>query len=87
MIAGMAVLIAGSTAFGADEPARFAGEWKTTAGPVVLEQKGDEVTGKIEGIIYDHFGDFVGFTLRIETGHEHGFRAQEPKVEELLSYA
>jgi predicted esterase len=47
MIAGMVVLILGVTTTLADEPARFAGEWKTTAGPVIFEQKGDEVTGKI----------------------------------------
>jgi predicted esterase len=43
----MAVLMAGATAAVADEPARFAGEWKTTAGPVIFEQKGNEITGKI----------------------------------------
>jgi predicted esterase len=46
-IAGIAVLIAAATAFGADDPVKFAGEWKTTAGPVTLQQKGDEITGKI----------------------------------------
>jgi predicted esterase len=46
MIAGMALLIAGASATGADAPARLAGEWKTTAGPVTIQQKGDEVTGK-----------------------------------------
>ncbi len=47
IIAGMVVLMACATATAADEPARFAGEWKTTAGPVIFEQKGDEITGKI----------------------------------------
>jgi hypothetical protein len=48
LIGAIAVLIAGTTASRADEPTGFAGEWKTTAGPVILEQqKGDEVTGKI----------------------------------------
>lgn len=43
--------------------------------------------GKVAALRYDHFGDFVGFTLRTDAGHEHGFRAQEPKIEELLNYA
>ncbi len=47
IIAGLVVLIAGVSAFGADAPDKFVGEWKTTAGPVTLERKGDEVTGKI----------------------------------------
>jgi predicted esterase len=47
MITGMAVLIACANASRADAPGKFAGEWKTTAGPVTFQQKGDEVTGKI----------------------------------------
>ena len=47
LIAVIAAVMAGSTASGADEPGRFAGEWKTTMGPVTLEQKGDEIAGKI----------------------------------------
>jgi predicted esterase len=46
-LAGIWAVLAGATAFAADEPARFAGEWKTTLGPVTLEQEGDEVSGKI----------------------------------------
>jgi len=49
MIARMAalILIGGAGASGADAPVRFAGEWKTTAGPVTFRQDGDEVTGQI----------------------------------------
>ncbi|HTB17723.1 MAG TPA: S53 family peptidase [Bryobacteraceae bacterium] len=36
-----------------------------------------EVTGKIAGIVYDHFGDFVGFVLEDEWGHEHHFESRE----------
>ena len=43
----LSVLLATSMAIGADQPAKFAGEWKTTAGPVTFQQAGDEVTGKI----------------------------------------
>ena len=47
LIAGFAAFLATSTALGADGLDRFAGEWKTTMGPVTLERKGDELTGKI----------------------------------------
>jgi len=44
-------------------------------------------TGKVIGVRYDRFGDFEGFTLLTETGHEHWFRGREPKVEELINRA
>jgi predicted esterase len=47
LIAGLAAILATSSASGADDLDRFAGEWKTTMGPVTLERKGDEVAGKI----------------------------------------
>jgi predicted esterase len=47
LIAGLMALAMGWTASGADEPGRFAGEWKTTLGPLNLEQKGDAVTGRL----------------------------------------
>ena len=36
-----------------------------------------EVTGKIVGIMYDHFGDFVGFVLEDERGDHHSFESRE----------
>jgi hypothetical protein len=47
----------------------------------------DEFTGKVEGLIYDRFGDFEGFLLRTEHGHEHRFEAQEKETEELVRCA
>jgi len=47
----------------------------------------EEFTGKIEGIIYDRFGDFEGFLLRTEHGCERCFRSREHKVEELVRAA
>ena len=44
-------------------------------------------TGKVIGVRYDRFGDFEGFTLLSEEGHEHWFRGREPKVEELVNRA
>jgi hypothetical protein len=46
-----------------------------------------EFTGKVEGIIYDRFGDFDGFLLRTEHGHEIHFRGREHKVEQLIQRA
>jgi hypothetical protein len=46
-----------------------------------------EHTGKIDGIHYDRFGDFAGFTLRLEDGHERSFRARERAIEELVRTA
>ena len=44
----------------------------------------EEVTGKVEGIVYDHFGDFVGFVLEGECAHEHRFESREKPMLELL---
>jgi Glycosyl hydrolases family 32 N-terminal domain len=43
--------------------------------------------GKVVALRYDRFGDFAGFTLRTVEGHERSFRAEEPKLQELLSQA
>ncbi len=44
-------------------------------------------TGKVIAVRYDRFGDFEGFTLLSEEGHEHWFRGREPKVQELVCRA
>ena len=48
---------------------------------------GREFTGKIEGLVYDRFGDFEGFLLLTEHGREHAFRSREAEVEERVRYA
>jgi hypothetical protein len=40
----------------------------------------DGVTGKIEGIIYDHSGDFEGFILETESGQRHRFASREDRM-------
>jgi len=45
------------------------------------------VNGKIVGVHYDRFGDFEGFTILSEQGHEHWFRGRERQVEELVTRA
>jgi hypothetical protein len=44
-------------------------------------------TGKVIGIRYDRFGDFEGFGLLSENGHEHWFRGREQQVEEIVKRA
>lgn len=39
-----------------------------------------ELTGKIVAIIYDHFGDFVGFELEDECGEHHRFESRERQM-------
>ncbi len=45
------------------------------------------VVGKVSAVRFDRFGDFVGFCLLDEEGHEHSFRSVEPKTHELITYA
>lgn len=43
----------------------------------------EQFTGKVSGLIYDHFGDFEGFTLETEEGREHIFTSREKEIEKL----
>ncbi len=46
-----------------------------------------EVTGKIDGIVYDHFGDFEGFVLETESGHQRRFESRERAILKLVHRA
>jgi len=46
-----------------------------------------EYTGKVMSVIYDRFGDFEGFVLVTEEGHEEFFRAHEREIEALVRTA
>lgn len=46
-----------------------------------------EYTGKVEGIIYDRFGDFDGFLLRTLWGKEKKFRSREKNTERVVTFA
>jgi Pro-kumamolisin, activation domain len=46
-----------------------------------------EATGKINGVAYDRFGDFEGFLLLTEAGHERGFVSREAEIESLVRFA
>jgi hypothetical protein len=44
-------------------------------------------TGKIDGLVYDHFGDFEGFILVTEEGERHHFFSREQHMEEVVERA
>jgi hypothetical protein len=44
-------------------------------------------TGKVEGVVYDHFGDFSGFILELMDGDERHFESREREIEELVREA
>ncbi|MGD0870714.1 MAG: hypothetical protein ABSB88_14250 [Bryobacteraceae bacterium] len=43
--------------------------------------------GKVDGLVYDHFGDFDGFVLETRHGHKHRFFSREVRVEERVRRA
>ena len=45
------------------------------------------LTGKIEGLIFDHFGDFEGFILVTETGEPYHFYSRESHVKNVAERA
>jgi hypothetical protein len=52
-------------------------------GPGAGHVRSLELTGKIERIIYDRFGDFEGFTLETDHGEHATFHSREERVGEL----
>jgi hypothetical protein len=46
-----------------------------------------ELTGKVDGLKYDAFGDFEGFFVRTEHGAEHWFASREHEIESLVQRA
>lgn len=55
--------------------------------PIPIGLDTEEFTGKVVGVVYDRFGDFEGFLLITESGHEHAFRAREAEIEALVRFA
>jgi hypothetical protein len=47
----------------------------------------NEVTGKINGLIFDHFGDFEGFVLETRFGELRRFHSRERRVLEIVRTA
>jgi hypothetical protein len=46
-----------------------------------------EYTGKVEALVYDHFGDFDGFVLELHDGDRRRFDSREGEIEELVREA
>ncbi len=46
-----------------------------------------EATGKVNGVVYDRFGDFEGFRLLTEEGCERCYCSREAEIEALARYA
>jgi hypothetical protein len=42
-----------------------------------------EYTGKVDAIVYDHFGDFEGFVLELFTGSRERFESREGAIQAL----
>jgi Pro-kumamolisin, activation domain/Subtilase family len=51
--------------------------------------RGDRLktTGKIDGVIHDHFGDFSGFILETEFAHYHHYETHERRMQEVVERA
>ena len=70
LMTALAILFSAAVAGRADEPPGFGGEWKTTMGPVTLEQKGQDVTGRIEFFRLPLEGKVEGKELKL--GYDEG---------------
>jgi hypothetical protein len=46
-----------------------------------------EVTGKVSGLLFDHFGDFEGFVVETRLGHERHFHSREKRVLDVVREA
>lgn len=46
-----------------------------------------EVSGKVNGIVYDHFGDFEGFIIETDRGERRRFHSRETRVLSLVRRA
>nr|BBD50175.1 hypothetical protein [Haliea sp. ETY-M] len=44
-------------------------------------------SGKVSGVLYDHFGDFEGFTVETYAGHHLGFFSREAAIRKLATRA
>ena len=56
-------------------------------GGVEHERTGDEFTGKVSGLIFDHFGDFEGFYLETFRAERRIFRSRHREIEVLADRA
>jgi hypothetical protein len=87
----IAQLAAGVTGFGgnpADIPPSPTGNVPGQPSPVEKHrQEHHEVTGKVSGLVFDHFGDFEGFILETPGGDLQRFHSREKRVMNILREA
>lgn len=70
----------------ADIPPSATGTWPGQ--PPVPHRHGEHnLTGKIEGLIYDHFGDFEGFILETDDGRTFRFFSREGPLQDVIHHA
>lgn len=75
---------------GSTVPATQSGTWFGMPGIGARAGKGPggqishSFTGKVDSIIYDHFGDFAGFVLETFDGDQRRFHSHEPAVLRLV---
>jgi hypothetical protein len=68
------------------EVGNVTGDGSGTGVPIVIHRE-RECTGKVAAILYDRFGDFRGFVILTESGHERLFRASEYAIGDLVREA
>ncbi len=79
LIAVLAPLLVAAAACGGEQKGGFAGEWKTTMGPVTFDQSGDDVTGKIVFFKLPFKGKAKDKTLNV--GYDEGQIHVDAKLE------
>ncbi len=55
--------------------------------PEPCEEERSERCGKIDAIVFDHFGDFEGFVLEDDTGRDHRYHSREAPLSGLVRRA
>jgi hypothetical protein len=87
-IAQLAVRVAGYGGNPGSIPASPTGNVPGFPSPVAKhEHEHGEVTGKVNGLIFDHFGDFEGFILETHFGALERFHSREERVMNILREA
>ncbi len=84
LIAVLAPFLVGAAARGSEQHDGFAGEWKTTMGPVTFERLGDDVTGKIVFFKLPLKGKSKDRTLTV--GYDEG-QIQPPSSRAMLPWS
>lgn len=88
VIAGIVTTLGGQPGNILPSPIGEVPGWPVHPHPVGPAGGGGEVfRGKIEGLVYDHFGDFIGFILETEDNRHHRFNTRERPILEIIRQA